>query len=128
MKVARSVLAVALLAVVLPLRADAAPVQVDIDLYTYDPLYLEVEQGQRIRWTNREQLGVPHNVILTQTITPEGELLVDSVDLCRAMDPGQSCAPTSAEIAEGLPPGTHFLTCTIDREHTLLMHQVIVVR
>ena len=121
-------LAIGLLLAAFPVRAEAAPIDVSIDLYTYSPLYLEVEHGQRIRWTNHEQLGVPHNVILTNTITPESEVLVETVDVCGAMDPGQSCTPTSEEIGEALPPGTHVLTCTIDREHTVLMHAIIVVR
>lgn len=127
----------AALSLLVVLVAGAAPAQnhalvIDIERYLFSPAHVEVAFGQPITWRNNESAPVPpnpvHNIVRDLYIPP-GETVPQSVTqrICEPFGPGESCSPDPEEIGLLLPRGRHILTCTIDRDHSVLMRHVIDV-
>lgn len=124
-------------ALLVVLVAGAAPAQnhtvvIEIERYLFSPAHIEVAFGQPITWRNNESGTVPpnpvHNIVRDLFIPP-GEIAPQSVTqrICEPFGPGESCSPEPEEIGLLLPRGRHILTCTIDRDHSVLMRHVIDV-
>jgi amicyanin len=87
--------AVMLAAVVLPGRADTAPVAVSIDNFTFTPPSLTVKAGTTVTWTNRDD--IPHGIASSTSTFAKS----------RALDTDQSYSFTFTT------PGTYQYFCYI---------------
>lgn len=130
MRIKIALLCVALASSAVP--ASAAPkVVIDIKQYAFSQPAITVQLGQPIEWRNLEDAPVPidptHNIVEDVFIPPGGAPVVTTKRICARFEPGQSCQPRAADLPTLLPRGRHFLTCTIDSDHTLLMHMVVEV-
>ncbi|MGH2710249.1 MAG: plastocyanin/azurin family copper-binding protein [Actinomycetota bacterium] len=97
-------------------------IEVQMNAFQFAPAVLTIPQGTIIKWSNKDVLGLPHNVRAQAAIRPTGAVETGSEIDSDSLNVGGNSHQFRFD-----EPGTWVYTCTLGLQHEALMHGKITV-